>query len=283
VATDKDGGASSVAEHLIDVRVIDVQPDPWNPGALAVLVGGTNTADKIDFSWFFGSVLAIFRRHTSAGWEIVTAIISPHASGFNIDVEFELGSQTIDIHAFSVASNAPLGRLIAYGQDGADTLRVSKFLGIDALLFGGPGDDDLVGGGGDNVLLGEDGDDALYGGEGRDLLVGGLGRDRMYGRGEQDLLIGGHLQFTDMHTALGSLMETWSDRSTAYLDRITAMTEPAEVFALIDGVSVFDDNERDFLFGNHDLDWYLANEDVDQFQFDVDEVFTEIAEGLLDF
>jgi Ca2+-binding RTX toxin-like protein len=228
-------------------------------------------------------VLAVFRRHTSAGWEIVTAIVRPEASGFSFEVQFELGNTTIDVHAFSVASTAPIGRLIAYGQDGEDRIRISKFLDIDGLLFGGPADDVLIGGGGDNVLLGEDGDDALYGGEGRDILVGGRGRDRMYGRGEQDLLIAGSVQFADREAALGSLMEIWADRSVEYLDRIEAMANHAD-YALKKGVSVFDDGEdRDFLHGGHDLDWYIANEEEDQFHFDVDEVFTEIAEGLLEF
>ena len=48
-------------------------------------------------------------------------------------------------------------------------------------LYGGPGNDVLVGGLGLNILDGGDGNDQLFGGPGRDLLVGGFGFDTLIG------------------------------------------------------------------------------------------------------
>ena len=50
------------------------------------------------------------------------------------------------------------------------------------MLYGGTGDDDLVGGAGN---------DRLYGGGGSDDLIGGTGNDRLYGQNGDDTLAGG--------------------------------------------------------------------------------------------
>ena len=70
------------------------------------------------------------------------------------------------------------GDHILYGGLGNDTLIGNDKMDI---LLGGDGDDVLIGNGGDDILGGNDGNDTLNGGEGNDTLYGGKGRDVLNG------------------------------------------------------------------------------------------------------
>ena len=63
--------------------------------------------------------------------------------------------------------------------------------GINTLLAGTTGGDDIIGGDGDDLLFGHDGSDDLEGGAGDDLLVGGGGNDAMVGGLGADTMVGG--------------------------------------------------------------------------------------------
>ncbi|MFK7734392.1 MAG: calcium-binding protein [Pirellulaceae bacterium] len=63
--------------------------------------------------------------------------------------------------------------------------------GIDEVLNGTRGNDDLRGGSGDDVLNGGRGSDDLRGGSGDDVLRGGLGHDDLRGGSGDDVLSGG--------------------------------------------------------------------------------------------
>ncbi len=86
------------------------------------------------------------------------------------------------------------------GGASANTINASSYTGY-ALLYGGNGNDTLIGNnianflngeGGDDSLVGNGGNDNLFGGAGRDTLDGGAGDDRLRGLGGSgDILIGG--------------------------------------------------------------------------------------------
>jgi large repetitive protein len=73
------------------------------------------------------------------------------------------------------------------GTDGADTLVASDDTGVT--LYGGEGDDHLIGGAGNDTLYGEAGSDTLEGGAGNDYLDGGAGSDALYGGAGNDTLV----------------------------------------------------------------------------------------------
>lgn len=58
-------------------------------------------------------------------------------------------------------------------------------------VFGGAGNDTLIGDAMDNLLVGGDGDDLLDGRDGADILSGGAGEDTLIGGAGDDILIGG--------------------------------------------------------------------------------------------
>jgi hypothetical protein len=95
--------------------------------------------------------------------------------------------------------------LRVFGGDGNDTLIGSRFgdsldggAGNDILqgrggrdtLLGGAGSDGLSGGSEDDLLSGSDGDDTLFGGLGNDTVFGDVGRDVLFGNDGDDALNG---------------------------------------------------------------------------------------------
>lgn len=75
-----------------------------------------------------------------------------------------------------------------FGESGADTLEGGD--GYD-LLVGGSGNDSLFGGNGNDTLEGGIGDDKLDGGDNYDILKGGVGNDTLNGGLGDDVLSGG--------------------------------------------------------------------------------------------
>jgi Ca2+-binding RTX toxin-like protein len=116
---------------------------------------------------------------------------------------------------YNNASTSPFGNILLYperlpvhlsveimGGAGDDTLTVANggyngnggwYSGGDGdprfapvTMYGGAGDDRLVGSIGDETLRGEDGNDTLIGGEGNDWLYGDDGRDTLFGDHDSD-------------------------------------------------------------------------------------------------
>ena len=65
-------------------------------------------------------------------------------------------------------------------------------------LIGGSGNDQLFGGAGNDTLLGKAGNDLLFGGDGNDTLIGGTGDDQMFGQAGNDLMIWNPGEGTDL-------------------------------------------------------------------------------------
>ncbi|MGI0486044.1 DUF4347 domain-containing protein [Pantanalinema rosaneae CENA516] len=100
-------------------------------------------------------------------------------------------------------------KIVAYGDEGNDTIDLSGITSITTEISGGSGNDVLIGGGGsdkidggignDNIngnggndfLYGREGNDTIQSGAGNDLLDGGIGNDQLSGGDHNDILIGG--------------------------------------------------------------------------------------------
>ncbi len=95
---------------------------------------------------------------------------------------------------------ANTSQMLVFGQAGNDMLVLDESNGAlpPAQMFGGAGNDTIVGGsGGDllfgqsgnDTLLGKGGNDFLFGGAGNDTLTGGDGDDQVFGEGGNDRII----------------------------------------------------------------------------------------------
>jgi Ca2+-binding RTX toxin-like protein len=101
------------------------------------------------------------------------------------------GMVVASLNGVIVAQFSPTGRLIAYGEEGNDTISTSAPIPLEA--HGGAGNDTITGGSGNDVLLGDSGNDIFNGGAGHDVLVGGSGADRLTGSSGHDILIAGEV------------------------------------------------------------------------------------------
>ena len=105
------------------------------------------------------------------------------------DILVNGGAVTIAGGTPTVASTV---QITAFGQGGNDIIALDESKGVlpKAVLFGGDGNDTLIGGSGDDELFGGAGNDTLEGMGGNDLLFGGAGDDTLIGGSGNDQLFG---------------------------------------------------------------------------------------------
>jgi Ca2+-binding RTX toxin-like protein len=244
-ATDRNGGVSQTYQTAVDVADWDLRVDPNDSSKTNLVWGGTNGLDAFGF--------------LPSGVVIIQAINN----------QYFIVPQFVTTGTFN-------GKLIVYAQGGSDLIYADAMTQSTS-LFGGDGDDVLVGGRGSDSLEGGDGRDVLFGGTldtdasdvlvggpGDDILVGNYGADWMYGGGGQDLLISGRLLYANLPAAVFSIQAEWlSGRS--YAERVANLTGTGtgarfngNVF-LTPGVSVLNDGGVDRVFGDADQDWFLVD------------------------
>jgi Ca2+-binding RTX toxin-like protein len=129
-------------------------------------------------------------------------------------------------------------------------------------IYGGAGDDILIGNSlnnlmfgyaGNDVLSGGDGNDTLSGGDGANILIGGFGADSLTGGTGEDLLLGAWYLFEADNTALAALMIDWTSPGTVQ-DRADSL-----LVSTLTPATVNDDGVKDTLKGSSGTDWYLRN------------------------
>ncbi len=171
-----------------------VNDDPLRPGEQALFVVGSDRRDNIEIEQ---------RRN---GDVLVKTSLSRHREvyhptlGGHIYVQASDGNDSIRLSK-SVSRDAVIyagvGNDFVYSGSGDDEIHGGD--GND-WLHGGCGDDSIWGEDGNDFLFGEvgndlldggDGNDSLFGGHGNDRLFGGAGRDRLYGESGEDELDGG--------------------------------------------------------------------------------------------
>jgi parallel beta-helix repeat protein len=100
--------------------------------------------------------------------------------------------ETVSVVAFGVEHKiAGVRRIVAFGGNEADTIRIESLVASPAELHGGSGDDRLTYSGTSTAMLyGDEGLDKLTGGAQADFIAGGLGDDYLVGNGGNDVIHG---------------------------------------------------------------------------------------------
>ncbi|MFO0881651.1 MAG: PKD domain-containing protein [Gemmataceae bacterium] len=208
-AMDRDGQISQVHSQPVTIAVVQMQPDPRNAARTALVVGGTTLNDRI-----------VFAPGRVAG-----------------EVRVYLNNRLLGTYR-------PTGRLIAYGQSGADSIIVQAGVRLQSELFGGAGNDVLVGGANHNLLVGDIGNDILRGNIYRDVLIGGAGSDQLYGGGGEDILVAGACSYDRNELALRQIHQAWL-AATPFSVRVALLKNRAQTYYLVPGVTVLSDGAAD--------------------------------------
>jgi Ca2+-binding RTX toxin-like protein len=188
------------------------------------------------------------------------------------------GTDTLDF------SDSTVGMTVNLATTGRQTVVRGKLVLILSAnnvvenVFGGSGDDVLIGnalanvlkgGPGNDVLLGGAGDDTLEGGlagsDGRDILFGGSGQDTLRGRSGDDLLFGGNSLYVNETkgtadlTALKAIMAEWKS-AHSYLDRVNRVFDGGGLNKKykLRG-KLIADSAADTLWGEGEQDWFLVH------------------------
>jgi Ca2+-binding RTX toxin-like protein len=169
---------------------------------------------KQHFRWQFGFVRRPKRRPTgrtlcfeTLSQRITPAVTASFSAG-SLSIIGDNNNNTIDVSrdaagrilvnggAVLIKGGTPTVANTAliqiFGQNGNDTLSLNEANGNlpRANIFGGVGNDTLIGGSGGDQLLGQAGNDTLLGKNGIDLLFGGAGNDTLTGGDADDQVFG---------------------------------------------------------------------------------------------
>ena len=181
-------GADDNSVHIIDCFC--------GGSGKALLVKGSSLDDKIDVK--FGSI----------------------AGNFKVTIKSGSMAGSMDMGSFKIeGGDDAISKVIVYGLDGNDDIKVHSKAGLNGWLFGGAGDDKLQGGDLDDVLVGGDGDDKLDGKRGRDILIGGDGADKLKGHQGEDILISGWTAYDNNLAALCGIHQEWTS-DNRFEDRV---------------------------------------------------------------
>ncbi|MEO2032169.1 MAG: choice-of-anchor U domain-containing protein [Planctomycetaceae bacterium] len=235
IATVTVTGAANNSVHVIDCFCGD--------GGKVLVVRGSSLDDKIDVK--FGSIAGEFKVTLKSG---------------SMAGSMDMGSFKIE------GNNEAINKVIVYGLDGNDDIKVHSDLGVNAWLFGGAGDDKLRGGKGNDVLVGGADDDRLDGKACRDLLIGGLGADKIKGQKDEDILIAGETPVDNNLAALCHIMSEWAktDVDADGDDDQDDVIMRAETIrdAYFVGMNA-SDGSKDDLDGGSGSDWFIADTEFD--------------------
>jgi hypothetical protein len=128
-------------------------------------------------------------------------------------------------------------------------------------VWGGAGNDTLIGNAQGNVLVGGAGNDTITAGTGSSVLVGGAGVDKLTGSPSDDILIGGTLSSDLNETGLPLVLAEWQRTDLSYDQRIADLRHGGGLnggYKLLWGTTVMDDGgSADKLTGNGGQDWYF--------------------------
>ena len=185
---------------------------------------------------------------------VSTVSYSNASESVSVDLETGLGfGGAADGHQF-----INIGRIV--GSDFGDTLlgRVTD----GNLLWGGGGDDSIVGGSSGDLLFGGTGDDTINGAEGADLITGDGGADLLIGGAGNDTF-SFTLDDISLDTIQGGegydVIEGVFDSEVSLLDGNISGIENIEATNTLNGTRFIGDHSANFISVNTNVDALMTN------------------------
>jgi len=172
------------------------------------------------------------------------------------------GQVSVIVNRTKLGLFSPSGYVLVYGLSGNDHISADARIALPLMLFGGDGNDTLIGGAGNDILVGGDGNDQFNGGGGGNILIAGTGVDQLKGSRFGDVLIGGSSDydaglFSDQ-IALASLSNAWNASDT-YANRVAQLTSGVTSYGFrFDSSTLHNLNTHEHINGVRTRDWILA-------------------------
>jgi Ca2+-binding RTX toxin-like protein len=212
-----------------------------------------------------------------------TFILRSTPAGTRVNLHGGSGSDFFRFPIPNIVNGTPealLGAVSIDGQAGNDALdysalstavRVNLAMGTATGAAGGVGSIEYVyGGAGNDILIGNEADNILLGNAGRDILVGGYGSDIVYGGSGDDILIGDRSTLDLNPTAYENIMLEWGRTDLTGTPqqqfdlRVRHLIIPQLGGSLSNGQSlggsnVDNDGVTDFVDGEAGLNWLLQS------------------------
>lgn len=157
------------------------------------------------------------------------------------------------------STNPVIEHIVVYGNDGDDTITILDVTDLRTEVYGGAGNDVIVGGDYQNILVGGDGNDTISGGR-RDLIIGGHGSDTLYGGERQDVLVAGATLWDNNRVALWAIMSEIVYSGHDYPTRVKHLrngTGLTNGYAL--NASTIVDNHIDTVLGQAERDYFIVS------------------------
>ena len=220
-----------------------------------------------------GSILTVTDTCSDGGTAL---LITGSSANDTIVVEPGLTNSTLKVTINGVSNTVakPSGRIIVTGGAGNDNIQIAGAVTNSVWLYGDAGDDRLNAGNanpGGNLLFGGDGNDDLLGGSGRDIMVGGQGADKITGNANDDILIAGLTTQDSRNSAAHDefwcrVLEEWTDTSL-FETRVNKLRTGTGSTGVNLVASVLNDNsvdQIDILQGSSGNDWFIYENGEDR-------------------
>jgi uncharacterized delta-60 repeat protein len=182
--------------------------------------------------------LQVVNDPASAGQKLLILHGTNHADFIRI-VSLKKGLVQISMNGKCLGKFANVSRVRVCGEDGNDVINAENAK-VRMELFGGRGNDQIIGGKLNDVLCGGDGNDTIFGRGGNDLVCGGAGSDDLHGVAGDDLLVGGSMTCGDNVTELNTMLTAWNGAGS--------------IANRFDATKVVDDRSRDTFHGTSKKD-----------------------------
>jgi Ca2+-binding RTX toxin-like protein len=118
-------------------------------------------------------------------------VVSGNRKNDSIQISSSGAELTVAISKQSFQFNtADVASILIDGGGGNDRITIDDGVILDAVIYGGSGNDRMQGGGGDDTIYGDRGNDRVFAGSGDDVVQGGVGNDQIFGGAGLDQLFG---------------------------------------------------------------------------------------------
>jgi cyclophilin family peptidyl-prolyl cis-trans isomerase len=225
IAIDHNGTPGDVVLHAVAITPAVLEMDPGNSRLQALFVGGTSGNDLLRV-----------------------------AGGTKGTVKAYAGNKSLGAFAAS-------GGIYIYAGDGNDHVEIDSHLNKPAFVFGGKGNDTLLGGPADDILVGGNGNDVILGNAGRDLLIGGNGADVLLGGPGQDILVADATALDEDLAGLLLLRREWQRTDQSHGQRVNHLLQGGgrNGSVLLSPANLLFDSAVDALAGTADRDLFFAD------------------------